>query len=84
LSSTSQPPSGLTRTKTSGTIGCTTAEPYGAPRLGIELADFGDHVGEIRVIDAAQAAQRRKIAPRHQIEMHNERLHRGVEAVLLP
>ena len=42
-----------------------------------------DHVGQIFVAHAAEPAQRRQIAPRKQIEMRNERLHRGIEAVAL-
>ncbi len=55
----------------------------GEARLGIERADLGDHLGEVLVADAAEAAQRRKIALGQQIEAADQRLHRGVEAVAL-
>ena len=42
-----------------------------------------DHVRQIFVTHAAEPAQGRQIAPRQQIEMRDQRLHRGVEAVAL-
>ena len=42
-----------------------------------------DHVRQIFVTHAAEPAQGRQIAPRQQIEMRDECLHRGVESVAL-
>ena len=51
--------------------------------LGIEPADLGDHVGDVGVVDSAEAAQAGEVAPRHKIEMRDQRLHGGIEAVAL-
>ena len=53
----------------------------GEARLGIEIADLGDHVGEILVVDAAQAAQGGEVALGQEIEMLHQRAHRRIEAV---
>ena len=55
----------------------------GETGLRIERADFRDHVGEIFVVDAADAAQRGEIALGQQIETADQRLHRRIEAVAL-
>ena len=49
--------------------------------LGIETADFTDHVGDIFVVDAAQFPQRGDVALGQQIEIFHQRLHRGVVTV---
>ncbi len=56
-------------------------EPNASPGFGIEIADFTDHVGEIFIVDAAQAAQRAKVALGQKIEMLDQRLHRRIETV---
>ena len=56
----------------------------GQARLRIETADFGDHVGEILVADAADPPQRGEVALGEQIEAADQRLHRRIEAVALP
>ena len=53
----------------------------GEARLGIERADLGDHVGEIFIVDPAQAAQGGKIALGQKVEMLDQGPHRGIEAV---
>ena len=55
----------------------------GEARLGVEFANFSDHVGQVFLAHAADAAQGREIALGKQIEMSNERLHRGIEAIAL-
>jgi len=50
-------------------------------RLGIEIADFGDHVGEVLLVDAAQAAERSEIALGQQSEILDQRAHGRIEAV---
>lgn len=47
------------------------------------MADFADHVGDVFVIDAADFPQRRDVALRQQIEILNQRLHRGIVTVAL-
>ncbi len=74
FSSTSQPPSGPSRTKTSGTTGVTGSAAEGQARLGIERADFRDHVGDVFGIHAAERGQLRHVAARHQIEPGQQRL----------
>ena len=56
----------------------------GAPGLRVEGADLGEHLGQILVVDAAEALQGRKIALRDEVEPRDEGRHRRVEAVLLP
>ena len=55
----------------------------GEARLRIERADLRDHLGEVLVADAADAAQPREVALGQQIETAHQRLHRRVEAVSL-
>ena len=74
LSSMNQLPSGGGRTMTSGTSTSSRRAAEGAAGLRLELADFGEHVGKILVVDAADAPQRRKIALRHEIEAAEKRL----------
>ena len=54
----------------------------GQAGLRIEPSDFRDHVGEILVADAADFLQRGEIAPRQKIELRDQRLHRGIVAVV--
>ena len=56
-------------------------EPNARPGLGIEIADFSDHVGQIFIADAAQTAQRAKVALGQKIEMPDQRLHCRIETV---
>jgi hypothetical protein len=51
--------------------------------LGRERANFGDHVGDVLGIYAANRAQSRHIASRHKLEIGDQRLHGGIETVLL-
>ena len=53
----------------------------GEAGFGVEPAQFGDHVGQIFVADGADLLQRRKIAPRNQIEPRDQRLHRRIVAI---
>src|SRR6185312_8522708 len=53
----------------------------GAPGLRLEPADFRDHVAEIVVVDAADAAQMRQVPPGEGGKILDERLHRRIEAV---
>ena len=64
FSSTCQPPSGPSRTKTSGTTGVHRLGAEGQAGLGLERADFRDHVGDVFGIDAAERAQLRHVAAR--------------------
>ena len=50
-------------------------------RLRFEPPDFGDHVAEILVIDAAEPAQQEKVAPRQRRKVLDEDLHGRIEAV---
>src|ERR1700730_16217700 len=52
-------------------------------RLRIEPADLSDHVGQVFIAHPANLAQGRNLALRYQIEMLDQRLHRGVETVAL-
>ena len=83
FSSTSQPPSGPVRTNTSGTIGCTTAEPNARPGLGLSRRISA--IMSVRSSSstpqsgAAPAKSRRATSSR----CADQRLHRGIEAVAL-
>ena len=55
----------------------------GAPGLGLEPPDLGDHVAQVLVVDAADAAQQRKVPPGERRQVLDERLHRRIEAVAL-
>ena len=55
----------------------------GETGLRIEVADLGDHVGEILLVDAAQPAQGGEIALGQKIEMLDQRAHRGIETVAI-
>jgi hypothetical protein len=55
----------------------------GEPGLRVELADLGDHVAQVFLAHAAELAQGGEIAPGQKVEMRDERLHRGIEAVAL-
>src|SRR5262245_34705667 len=76
-----KPPSGPGRTNTSGTMGCTSVEPKARPGLGLSLRTSA-------IMSAKSSSptpqMRRKVALGQQIEMGNERLHRGIEAIALP
>src|SRR3546814_10432478 len=58
--------------------------PETAPRFRVQHADFRQHVDEVLVADAADLAQRGKIAAGQKIEMLQKRGHGGIEAVPLP
>ena len=76
-------PSGAGRTNTSGTIGCTSVEPKARPGFGLSW--------RISAIMSARSSSptpqilrsARKLAPGQQIEMLDQRLHGGIEAVAL-
>ncbi len=55
----------------------------GAAGLRLEAPNFGDHVGEVLVVDAADLAQQGKIAPRQRRQVGDHRLHGRIEAVAL-
>ncbi len=54
-----------------------------AAGLGIELADFGQHVDQVFLVNAADALEGGEIAPGQQLEVADERLHGRIEAILL-
>ena len=54
-----------------------------APRLGLEAPDLGDHVAQVLVVDAAGAAQQRKVALGERRQVLDQGLHRRVETVAL-
>ena len=58
-------------------------EPKARPGLGLSARISRDHVGEILVVDAADLLQRRKLALGEKIEMSDQRLHGGIEAIAL-
>ena len=53
----------------------------GEAGLRVERADFRDHVGNVFGGQVAQAGTGVEIAPRHQIEPRQDRLHGGIEPV---
>jgi hypothetical protein len=55
----------------------------GASGLRFEGAELGQHLGEVLVVDAAQALQARQVPLRDEVEAGDERRHRGIEAVAL-
>jgi hypothetical protein len=50
-------------------------------RLGIVAAQFGQHVGEILVIDAADALAAGRVRPGDQIEVVDQPGHAGIVAI---
>ena len=82
FSSTSQAPSGPRRTKTSGTTGVTGSLPKARPGLGLRVADFRDHVGDVFGIHAAKLGQLRHVAAGQKIEPGHQRLHGRIQPVL--
>jgi hypothetical protein len=68
-------------TSTSGTTGVAGCPPKRRP--GIERADFGNHLAQVLVVDAAQALQRGEVAPRQELEIVEQRRYRRIEAVAL-
>jgi hypothetical protein len=52
-------------------------------RFGVERADLGDHPLDVLDVDAAHADQPRHVAPREDVEIVEQRLHRRIEAILL-
>ena len=78
-----KPPSGAGRTNTSGTIGCTSVDPKASPGLGLSWRISAIMSPQVFLAHAAELAQGRQIAPGQQIEMRDERLHRGIEAIAL-
>ncbi|MEY9584643.1 hypothetical protein ABIA15_003400 [Sinorhizobium fredii] len=51
------------------------------PRLRIELADFGEHVDEILLVDPADLLEAREVAARQKFEIGDKCLHGGIEAI---
>ena len=71
------------RRKRSGCDGLDRLEVEGLAGARIERAQLRQHLAQILVVDAAAAAQLSELARGHQVEIVEQGLHRGIQAIAL-